>query len=176
MAFLRMILNYPESAAGFLGFISPIEAGQPREVLRKFSDYLRSVSGGQRNSSLLMAQNSVKASGTITFASFIANNTVTINEVVFTAKASPVGANEFLLGGSDTATATNLAAKINASALAKIVNVVTATSAAAVVTVTCSIPGLVGNVCTLAISANGSVSGANLASGSEGTAITLDRS
>jgi hypothetical protein len=131
------------------------------------------ASGAVDQNSVKLVTGAVKASGTITFSSLVADDTVTINGVVFTAKASPSGANQFALGADDTAAAANLAAKINASALAKIANVVTATSNGAVVTITCVVPGLVGNLGTLAISAHGSVSGAALTGGAEATITTL---
>lgn len=126
--------------------------------------------------------------GTITLSSFVADNTVTVNNVVFTGKASPSGAKQFAIGTSDTITAANLRDAISAYGFGKIVSV---SASSAVVTVnffdtltlaisangsvaakisvmTCLIPGQIGNLCTLAIS-NGSVSGANLTGGTEGT-------
>ncbi len=68
--------------------------------------------------------------------------------------------------GSNTTTATNLAAAINASATALIAGYVTATSALAVVTITSAFYGLSGNQVTLASSGSTLVvSGARLSGG-----------
>jgi hypothetical protein len=91
----------------------------------------------------------VAASGTITLNAVVAGNIVTVNGVAFTARAVAPAANEFLVGGSDTETAANLAAAINASVTAGIVGVLYASSAAAVVTVRASAPGTQGNAITL---------------------------
>lgn len=114
----------------------------------------------------------VNATGTVTLSSFAAADTVTINGVVLTGSATPSGIAQFLVGASDTATAVNLAVCINANT--SLFGTVYATSAAAIVTLTCRVPGLIGNLCTTAISAHGSVSGAGkLASGADGNQSDL---
>lgn len=61
----------------------------------------------------------VKATGTVTFAGQpTANDTVTLNSVVFTAKASGAGANEYNIGASTAATVQNLLEAILNSASA----------------------------------------------------------
>jgi phage tail sheath gpL-like len=137
-------------------------------------DWMRSFVTGSRTGNMKVKVGAVQATGTITFSSLVADDTVTVNGVVFTAKASPSGANQFALGADDTAAAVNFAAKINASAIANIVSVLTATSALGVVTLTAICPGLQGNCNTIAISAHGSVSGSGrLTSGTDGTAYDL---
>lgn len=87
------------------------------------------------------------ATGRITFSTIVADNSVTITSgsatATFTAKLSPSGVSEFALGASDTEAATNLAAKITAHPA--MLNIVTATSAAAVVTVRAVTAGTAGN-------------------------------
>lgn len=115
------------------------------------------------------------ASGTFTLTSVIATDAVSINGVTFTAIASGATGNQFNVGVSDTATATNLAAAINASVTALIPGYVTATSLATVVTVTAVTKGISGNAITIA-SADGTIvaSGARLAGGAaDPTAKTL---
>jgi hypothetical protein len=51
-------------------------------------------------------------------ANILPGDTVTIDTIVFTAVASSPGANQFLIGASDIATATNLAAAINTNGIA----------------------------------------------------------
>ncbi len=87
------------------------------------------------------------ATGTATFSTIVADNTVTIAGITFTAKASATTALQFALGVSDTAAATNLAAKVNAYPLAT--QSVTATSSGAVVTFRAVLPGTAGNSITL---------------------------
>jgi phage tail sheath gpL-like len=67
-----------------------------------------------------------------------------INNVLFTARASGATGNEFNIGANVTASATNLAAAINASSSTKLLNSIVATSAAGVVTITARIPGFAG--------------------------------
>lgn len=75
-------------------------------------------------------------SNTITFATIRAGDNVAINGLNFGCVASgPVG-NQFLLGATDTLTAVNCAAAINAVTDAAIFNVLTATSDGAVITLT----------------------------------------
>ena len=94
-----------------------------------------------------------KATGTLTLDTVVADETATVHDVVFTFKASPSAVyNSVQLGATDTASAANLAAAINAyfsvpgSTYAK----VTATSDAAVVTVKAFTPGEAGNAIALA--------------------------
>jgi phage tail sheath gpL-like len=115
------------------------------------------------------------ASGTLTLTSAVATNTVTINGVTFTAIASGATGNQFNIGGSDTITAANLAASINASVTALVSGYVTASSSGTVVTVTSAFTGLSGNQ-TLIASGQGTIvaSGARLTGGAvDPNAMTL---
>lgn len=96
------------------------------------------------------------ASGTVTISSGTGSITATINGVAIAVT----------WGTSDTATATALAAAINASTNALVKGLVTATSAAGVVTVKAFQPGKLGNAITLAASGTGATaSGARLTGG-----------
>lgn len=135
---------------------------------------------------------------TILIASMVAADTVTINSVVFTCTASPTGSDrrQFALGTSDSGTAANLLMAIGNCAnlfpasldgmtvtrssatltLTYLGSLTASASAHATVTstivlITCLIPGTIGNVVALAISAHGSVSGALLTGGTEGTEV-----
>ena len=145
-------------------------ASKPREEASKLRNYMNALAGGDRDAKLVVQVNSgdaVAASGTITFSSFVATNTITVGTQTFTASASPSGNNQFLVTGGDTLAAAAAAAKINAHpALSPYLS---ATAASGVITVTCTIPGDVGNNIPLAISAHGSVSAATLASGASAT-------
>lgn len=87
----------------------------------------------------------VSASTTGTFTGSPSNNeTITVNGVVFTAKTSGATGNQFNIGASVTANGDNLAAAINASTTAGIINVVSASNVAGVVTFSSVVPGEVG--------------------------------
>lgn len=134
----------------------------------KLEGYITRIVSGINQAQVYVGVDAVKASGTITLSAHVATDTVTINGVVFTCVASGATGNQYNQGGSDTISATNLAAAINASVTAKVQGYVVASSSGAVVTVTANRPGVLGNMCTLAISAHGSASGATLAGGTDG--------
>jgi phage tail sheath gpL-like len=166
---LRLTLNLRNRDTDTLARLQA--AGQPMRysMLEQLAQLVKRVSTGNEPGDckveVYAATN--KATGTVTCASVQANDTVTVNGVVFTAKASGAVANEFNVGVSDTACATNLAAAINASVTALIPNYVVATSALGVVTLTSAFFGLAGNQTTLA-SSNGTrlaVSAARLTGG-----------
>lgn len=110
----------------------------------------------------------VRAKGTITFSTgaTVANETITVNGKVYTAKAAPVVANrEFLVTTTYADAAASLAAAIN-YAEARSLNEVVASAAAGVVTVTATAEGTGGNAIALAEAAtNVALSGATLAGG-----------
>jgi hypothetical protein len=112
----------------------------------------------------------VKATGTVTFSTVpTANDTVTINGVVFTAKASAVAANEFSIGASVSSAAANLAAAAAAYPDPRTA-VASYSTNLGVVTVSYNVSGTVGNAFTLAKSgASTTVSGAVLSGGVDST-------
>lgn len=118
--------------------------------------------------------NKVQASGTVIFSDHAtANDTFLINGVTFTAKASGAGANEFNVGTTAAASATNLAAAINASVTALVLGQVTASVASGTVTITSRFYGVAGNATTIAKGVDSgsvmTVSGARLVNGAEDT-------
>lgn len=133
----------------------------------KLRNAIRYFTSGFKRAKFTIGTVAVQATGTVTLASFVQNDTVTINGVVMTGKTSPATEAEFACGVSDTADAAALAAKINAHSSLSLI--VSATSALGVVTLTTLKPGLLGNSVTTAISAHGSVAAARLASGTDGT-------
>lgn len=143
------------------------ETGNRFQAGQRLMAYVRAIMAGHRNAKVQIGTGAVKASGTITLSSHIATNTVTVNGITFTCVASGATGNQYNVGGDDTATAVNLAAALNANATLD--GMIIATSALGVVTLTALFPGEIGNAITLAISANGSVSAARMASGTNGT-------
>ena len=115
------------------------------DTVHRIGAFLESQAIG-RGINIRYFDTAVSASTTGTFTGApTAADTITINGVVFTARASGAVANEFNFSASSvTVTAANLAAAINASTTAGIVNTVGASSAAGVVTFFAIVPGSAG--------------------------------
>lgn len=145
--------------------------GSPVQVLQDLANWFNNATNGNQGVSIIFSMTGVQASGTITFSSFADSDTITINGTVLTGKTSPSGASQFAVGASNSACATNAAACINANTTLN--KQVVASASGAVVTITAIAAGPMGNLGTLAISAHGSVSGANLTGGSSDVPITV---
>lgn len=134
------------------------------------------ISGAQQGTVNIYADSAdpVQASATATVVSVVAGNTITIAGTVLTAATAPANESEFITG-TDAVNAAALAACINAhSVLSKIVS---ATSSAGVVTISCVVPGPLGNLVTVAKSgAPITISGAALSGGAGGVANAPERS
>ncbi len=149
----------------------------------KCAQLIDSIASGQRPGEIRVITGAVRAVAVITFTDNpTAADTVTINGVAFTARASGAVANEFNLvsGGSAAAdaagNATALAAAINASTTAKIKGVIKATATLGVVDLECLVPGALGLLCTLTESmGNMTVSGGNFTLGAENTPKVIGR-
>lgn len=115
----RITLDVPENAASITDLLN-LKANDASSLVR-LSEYIDSIGSGQKLGKVRMNTGAVQASGTVTFSSFVADDTVTLNGNVFTGKATPSGANQFAVGSTDEDCANNLSAKINASTLAKMV-------------------------------------------------------
>ena len=104
----------------------------------------------------------VQATGTITFtAAPVADETITVNAIVYTFKASASTATQITIGANVTATASNTASKIELNDAA-----VNAVSVAGVVTISAANTGTYGNAITLTEAAtNTSVSGSGTLTG-----------
>src|SRR5579872_447490 len=120
------------------------------EGIQRVSSYFGDIAGGVHSGRLTIATNAVQASGTITFSSFAAADTITIDGVVFTGEASGATGNQFNIGASDTITAANAVAAINASTTSGLNSMIVASSSGAVITIKSLIPGYIGNMNTLA--------------------------
>lgn len=112
------------------------------------------------------SQTAVKANGTVTQSGQVSeNDTVTINGLVYTFKASPAAARDVDIGIDADGSMDNLEASV-------LLNdpLVTASYGTPTLTLTATTPGTNGNDITLAKTAtNLTVSGANLTSGTDGT-------
>jgi len=161
------------------------QAGGPQDTAQAIQQLIQSMAAGNElaagenqppSIAISVQENEVRASGTFTLNTVIATDAVSINGVSFACVASGATGNQFNVGSDDTETAENLAAAINASSTALVSGYVTASSAAAVVTVTSAFYGTAGNMTTIA-SADTTIvaSGARLTSGAnDSTALTLN--
>jgi phage tail sheath gpL-like len=131
--------------------VSRLDSAVKDDVLPNIVNLLSGIQGGAYNAALNMKLGAVQAtlSGTFTGAPTAAE-TCTINGVAFTARASGAVGNEFNIGGTVTITAANLAAAINASVTAGVADVVFASSALGVVTLSSKQAGKVGNAIIVA--------------------------
>jgi phage tail sheath gpL-like len=139
---MKMVLRC-ESADG----IVPVHASDKNQHLMQLMEWFRGLINGRPEGATTLdaAYSAVQATATVTCANVSAADTVTINGVVFTARAAAPGTDEWLQSGTDTEDAAALAAAINASTTAGALNVFLATSSGAVVTVKARLPGLSGN-------------------------------
>lgn len=155
-----------EMAAGVAG--SPVSAGAgSSEAIASIAQFINEqlIESGIR---IDYCDTAVSASTTGTFTGDpSAGETVTVNGVVFTARASGAVANEYnITAGSVTANAAALAASINASITAGIINTVGATSALGVVTFYSIVPGSVGlNIPITEATSNFTVAAATFSTG-----------
>ncbi len=168
---MRMVMSLPTSTATLNGWLR-LSASSGRFSIERIASYLSAIAGGAFSGSIKCATGAVSATGTVTFSSIVATDTVTIGATVFTGSDTSTGTSQFRTGGTDTTAATSLAAVINLNTTTN--KLVTATSSLGVVTITCQVPGLLGNFFPIAISAHGSVSGSGkLTSGAEDANITV---
>lgn len=143
-------------------------------AMNNIVDYMTGLIGGNQAATVSVTVGRLFSAGTLTFSSVVATNTFSVNGVTFTAIASGATGNQFNVGVSDTLTAANAAAAVNASVTALIPGYVTASSALGVLTITASQSGTMGNAITIA-SGSGTIvaSGARLTGGSNGTVTAI---
>lgn len=136
-------------------------------TLARLASMFESFTNGSFRSNVDISTNGVNATTTVTLLSGLANNdTCTINGVVITAATTGNGTTSFTIGTTLTISAANMVATINANTT--LLNQVFAQSTGAVVTLTCRVPGTIGNLCTVTESAHFTVS-ANFTGGADGT-------
>lgn len=171
MSLLRVLIDTDGTTNATLVDQLRMVATDPKASIIRLAQYLEGITQGVPNASLKVATNPVQATGVVTFTGDpSADETVTIANVVFTAKASGATGNQFNIGANVTAHAANLAAAINASA--NLAGKVTATSLLGVVTLTAVVPGVSGNGLALSESMSNTTVTA-FASGSDGVETTL---
>ena len=161
-----------EILPGFSGLTNTLveNQGDAWATCRDIGDYFMGAAVGNKNVNITV-QLAVQATGTVTFSSVVATDTVSIGGVTFTGSNTSSGTSQFRTGSGDTVAAASLASVIGQNTTTN--KLVTATSQGAVVTITAIQPGTSGNFITLAISAHGSVSGATLTGGSVGAQVVI---
>lgn len=171
MALTRIVIDTPLTATQDAANLRMNGTGSWRNVFR-LAAWLRGFVKGTRRGNMRVKVGTVQAVGLITFTGRpVADETLTVCNQTLTAKDSGAnGTTQFDTAVSNTTTATNCAACINANT--SLTGKVTATSNLGVVTITAVVPGLSGNgldlteaMTTTAVTA--------FASGTDGTAFNL---
>jgi hypothetical protein len=155
--------------------VTPLISGEKRQSMLNLAALCRSMASGTDAGgdwTVNCRNTAVAAAGVITFAGLpVADETVTLCNVAFTAKASASTAAEFTIGASANATAVNLAAKINAhTTVSKYVSA--AVTDTGVITCTALVPGVAGNAFALSEAATNTTVTA-FTGGSEATSFDL---
>ena len=142
---------------------APVFGGAPPDVKRTDFVFLEVWQA--------LVSDSANATGTITITGnpTFAGDQFDIAGNTLTAVVGAPAVDEFLIGGTDTVTAANMAAAINASPPNSFTNV-TASASGTIVTITSAVPGTAGNLLTLGLTVAGGdgtyvFSGATLAGG-----------
>lgn len=139
---------------------------------RDIGSYFEGAALGNKSINIIVQTGTVAASGTATFSTVVATNTVTIGGVLFTGSDTASGTAQFLTGTTDTLSAVSLASVVNSNTTAN--KLVSATSSGAVVTFTALVPGTIGNFITLAKSGVPiAISGAVLAGGTIAAEVVI---
>lgn len=159
MATVRLVLNAPSIADVNAGrSFEPTQTLKARAANAMIDLVAGIVSGAYPKNPRTIAVSvdglATAASATVTFASAVGADTVTVNGVVFTAVSGAAGANQFDISGGNTTGAASLASSINNSATALVPATVIATAAVGVLTIKAVVPGITGNAYTLATSNN----------------------
>lgn len=135
--------------------------------LNRLEQFFADLQRGVWRSNIQVINGGVYASGTATFASVVATNTLVIGGVTITAVNSGATSVQFNVGATDTITAANAVATINA--LTTLNKVVQASSSGAVITIVSLVPGTIGNLITLSQTGGTITVGSALTGGTDGT-------
>lgn len=167
MASLGLILKTDKSQSDLQDLFTNSN-DQAETVKQRLAQFFRDLQSGTTRANIDIYEGSaapVAASATLTLVSAVATDEITIGPVTFTATSTPSAETDWEIdGATDADDATSLAAAINAHSTVS--QVVTASAASNVVTVTCNFKGVVGNFINIS-SADATItaSAANLGSG-----------
>ena len=171
MSQIFMEVSLPGKTATDIPLKFCADAGNNIKFIRRIMNLFRGIAGGVRQAQIDILAGATQASGTLSLVSVAATNTCVVGLETYTAVSSGATGQQFNVGASDSATAANLAAAINADAAQQ--GVVVASVNGHVVTVTSLAAGKVGNTIILTGSTNITASGSHLASGANGTVRTF---
>lgn len=150
MGQFTLVINSLDSANTLNAFVAP-SSGNQMPTLTGIENLINAMEGGLKDIQDGLIVFGVPATATCVFTGApTAAQTVTINGVAFTARASGATGDEFDIGANVTATALNLATAINASTTAGITGVVSATSSVGTVTISALVTGKFGLGYTIA--------------------------
>lgn len=184
MGLITIVLDVPSDSSTRLGKILRDSSSSPKMVANRLASYIQRLAS-HKNGTITVDRGSVKAIATMTLtgapsntaatgtltvsADPVADETLVVAGVTFTAKASGASGDEYNIAASDDdQTAANIEAAVDASAAA-----VSADTTGAVVTFTADVAGVVGNALTLTEATTGvAVSGSGtLAGGADETFV-----
>lgn len=172
-SFVRMSLQVGEDA-NTLDKKLLLASNKPQQGLQNVGAWISGLAGNANHgANMKIVKDAVRASSFGTFTGDpTAAQALTVNGVTFTARASGAVANEFNIDTGANGVA--LADAINASVTAKIKNIIKAVGVLQVCTITCLVPGTIGNLCTLTENLdNFTVDNATLEGGTEDTDVEL---
>jgi hypothetical protein len=173
MSFQTIIIETEQSADSFKSNCNLSMLGL--DAVNNLAEYVVGVAGGQYPSSISVNVGAVKASGTIVSTGTAANNeTATILGETVTAKTSGavLADGEFNISATPATQAASIAAMINA--MPEFVGIITAeVTSGGTVTVTASVPGVIGNGLKMADVNLANVAITSFANGSNGTSYAV---
>jgi hypothetical protein len=173
MSFQTIIIETEQSADSFKSNCNLSMLGL--DAVNNLAEYVVGVAGGQYPSSISVNVGAVKASGTIVSTGTAANNeTATILGETVTAKTSGavLADGEFNISATPATQAASIAAMINA--MPEFVGIITAeVTSGGTVTVTASVPGVIGNGLKMADVNLANVAITSFANGSDGTSYAV---
>lgn len=141
---LRLLVDFTNLSASDTESKLAVDSDSPLISTRRVADLLRRVASSCHSATVRVGTSMARATGTVTFTDAVTNGqTCSIANVTVTGATSGNGTTSFTLSATIATQAANLAALINANTT--INKVLSATSAAGVVTVTSLVPGLVGD-------------------------------
>lgn len=173
MSFQTIIIETEQSADSFKSNCNLAPLGL--DAVNNLAEYIVGVAGGQYPSSIVANVGAVKATGTIVSTGTAANNeTATILGETVTAKTSGavLADGEFNISATPATQAASIAAMINA--MPEFVGIISAAvTSGGTVTVTASVPGVIGNGLKMADVNLANVAITSFANGSDGTSYAV---
>ena len=168
--YTRLVLTTPGTTADF-DSVCPL-TGDKYSAGNSLASFIAAATSGTFSASLSAKVGAVPATATIVSTGSATNNeTITICNVVFTAKTSGATGNQFNVSGTPATQAANIAAAVNAST--NLSGIVTASANSGTVTLTAVVPGKASNGLALT-EALTNVTVTAFTGGSDGTSYSYD--